>query len=228
MPDTDPVRSIDDYLDEQETESFPASDPHSDWSGPPIRQVPDATNPPDPPDRRRSRLRGISGQLVLSKVLTRLQILIVLPFTILLVVAVGSYVYGGYLTVRLAFNTSWGSSGVAQNVVRALQIIDVCLIGTAALVIAADALMMFLAKPDTPSADALGLPWWEADTVERLKNRALSMVILIMVVTFLESIVEPHDPHQELDLGISIGIVIIAVGIYLFASRYGRRRQYLR
>ena len=27
---TDP----DDYLDEQEEDSFPASDPHSDWSGP--------------------------------------------------------------------------------------------------------------------------------------------------------------------------------------------------
>jgi hypothetical protein len=25
----------DDYLDEQENESFPASDPHSDWAGPP-------------------------------------------------------------------------------------------------------------------------------------------------------------------------------------------------
>ena len=24
----------DDYLDEQEEDSFPASDPHSDWSGP--------------------------------------------------------------------------------------------------------------------------------------------------------------------------------------------------
>jgi hypothetical protein len=29
-------RSVsDDYLDEQEDESFPASDPHSDWAGPP-------------------------------------------------------------------------------------------------------------------------------------------------------------------------------------------------
>ncbi len=25
----------DDYLDRQEEDSFPASDPHSDWSGPP-------------------------------------------------------------------------------------------------------------------------------------------------------------------------------------------------
>lgn len=25
----------DDYLDEEEIESFPASDPHSDWAGPP-------------------------------------------------------------------------------------------------------------------------------------------------------------------------------------------------
>ena len=28
-------QKTDDYLDEQETGSFPASDPHSDWAGPP-------------------------------------------------------------------------------------------------------------------------------------------------------------------------------------------------
>jgi hypothetical protein len=27
--------AADDYLDEQEADSFPASDPHSDWAGPP-------------------------------------------------------------------------------------------------------------------------------------------------------------------------------------------------
>jgi hypothetical protein len=26
--------TLDDYLDEQEDQSFPASDPHSDWAGP--------------------------------------------------------------------------------------------------------------------------------------------------------------------------------------------------
>jgi hypothetical protein len=26
--------SADDYLDEQEADSFPSSDPHSDWAGP--------------------------------------------------------------------------------------------------------------------------------------------------------------------------------------------------
>lgn len=36
------ARKIDDYLDEQELESFPASDPHSDWAGPPswMRETP--------------------------------------------------------------------------------------------------------------------------------------------------------------------------------------------
>ena len=29
-----PETPADDYLDEQEVESFPASDPHSDWAGP--------------------------------------------------------------------------------------------------------------------------------------------------------------------------------------------------
>jgi hypothetical protein len=31
--DSDPER----YIDDQEEDSFPASDPHSDWSGPPER-----------------------------------------------------------------------------------------------------------------------------------------------------------------------------------------------
>jgi len=39
-PDGDPDRTLDDrelidrHIDEQEEESFPASDPHADWSGP--------------------------------------------------------------------------------------------------------------------------------------------------------------------------------------------------
>ncbi len=31
----DPGRRVEGHLDEQEEESFPASDPHSDWAGPP-------------------------------------------------------------------------------------------------------------------------------------------------------------------------------------------------
>jgi hypothetical protein len=34
QPDED-VTDREDYLDSQEEDSFPASDPHSDWSGPP-------------------------------------------------------------------------------------------------------------------------------------------------------------------------------------------------
>jgi hypothetical protein len=33
VPDP-PELTPDDYQDEQEVESFPASDPHSDWAGP--------------------------------------------------------------------------------------------------------------------------------------------------------------------------------------------------
>ncbi len=34
-PDTAHPSEVRDPLDEQEDESFPASDPHSDWAGPP-------------------------------------------------------------------------------------------------------------------------------------------------------------------------------------------------
>lgn len=34
-PDSATRLTLDDYLDEQEAESFPASDAHSDWAGPP-------------------------------------------------------------------------------------------------------------------------------------------------------------------------------------------------
>ena len=34
-PDGAPEQEVADRLDEEEIESFPASDPHSDWAGPP-------------------------------------------------------------------------------------------------------------------------------------------------------------------------------------------------
>ncbi len=36
-PEDETEPDIDGYVDGQEEDSFPASDPHSDWSGPPER-----------------------------------------------------------------------------------------------------------------------------------------------------------------------------------------------
>ena len=36
-----PAAEADDYVDGQEEDSFPASDPHSDWSGPPEGDPPE-------------------------------------------------------------------------------------------------------------------------------------------------------------------------------------------
>ncbi len=42
MPASGPVRpAVPDHVDEQEEESFPASDPHSDWAGPGPDRDPD-------------------------------------------------------------------------------------------------------------------------------------------------------------------------------------------
>lgn len=152
----------------------------------------------------------------MASFLGRLQLLIVVPFAVLVVVAIGSFVYAGYLTVHLAFSTSWVAGEVSHNVVRALQVIDVCLIGIAALVIAADALVIFMDKP----GGSRSVPrWLEQETVDVLKNRALAMVVLIMAVTFLEGIVQAKSGSRALNLGFSIAAVIAAIGVYMAASR---------
>ncbi len=184
--------------------------------------------PPEPPvsDMDAARARSRSDHMIrphgvrtvtLPALLRRMQVLVVFPVVILLTVSAGSFVYASYLTIHLVFTTSWASSEVSENVVRALQVVDVCLIGIAALVIAADALMTFMSKPQgTPST-----PRWldqETETVDVLKNRALSMVVLILAVTFLEGITRPTSGSEELDLGFSIAAVIGAIGIYIAAS----------
>lgn len=172
----------------------------------------DASTPPPPEGHRRAdRFRDET----ISSMLRRLQIVILAPFSILLVLSVGSFVYAGYLTVQLAFNTSWSSGGVSDNIVQALQVIDVCLIGTAALVIAAEALVMFMANTDA----SRGVAWLGPDSVDSLKNRALSMVVLILVVTFLEVVVHPQNGRSELELGLAVATVIVSIALYLLASR---------
>ena len=152
--------------------------------------------------------------------LSGLQVLILIPFTVLVVVAVGAFVYAGFLTVLLVLRTSWGSSSVSENVVKALQVIDVSLIGIAALVIAADALVIFMGK----TGGTRVVPrWLEQETVDVLKNRALAMVVLIMAVTFLEGIVQAKSGSHDLDLGFSIAAVIGAIGVYLVANHLNVR-----
>ena len=97
--------------------------------------------------------------------------LILIPFVVLVVLAVGASIHAGFLTVLLVLRTSWGSSSVSENVVKALQVIDVSLIGIAALVIAADALVIFMGK----TGGSRVVPrWLEQDTMDVLKYRALT------------------------------------------------------
>lgn len=164
--------------------------------------------------------RGSGGapQLTVSSLLRRLQVVILAPFGILVALSGGSFVYAGYLTVQLVLNSSWSANGVSDNIVKALQVVDVCLIGTAALVIAAEALVMFMANPDG-FRPPTGKRWWGSDGVDVLKNRALSMVVLILVVSFLEGVVHPRNGRSELEFGLAVAVVIVAIALYLLASR---------
>lgn len=166
--------------------------------------------------------RSDAGEKPLLSVVEAMRYVLVLPAAVLAAVAVAAYGYAGYLLVTLLRHVFKGSTTVGQNVVEVLQIVDVCLIGTATLVIATDLLVTFLIT-DGRFGTGHSASWLGANTVDALKARALSMVVLIMVVTFLETIVLPSHGRDALELGIAVAVVIVAIAGYGYVGSRGTR-----
>lgn len=57
--------------------------------------------------------------------------------------------------------------------------------------------------------------WLEISNVNQLKEKLVGIVITVMGVTFLEHILEWHDPQGTLMHGVAIALVIVALVIYL-------------
>ena len=147
---------------------------------------------------------------------------VVLPVVVLVLSGVGAYVYGAAYAVHSVADIA-NHPFIAHNLRLFLTEIDLFLIGATLIIAAIGLYELFVSRID-PAHSRRPLPaWLEMNDLNDLKARVISMIILVVAVTFTDVLLEfPRNELQLLYLAAGVAAFIIALTIYLkFGSDNG-------
>jgi len=124
-------------------------------------------------------------------------------FSLLLASGV-AFVWGAVKTVAAIVDIVVSRGKDPYIPVSLIAIVDYFLIATALFVFAVSMYEMFIAKLDLPE-------WMLANNLSELKDKLGGVIILVMVVTFLEHLVEWTAPTESFLFALAITVVSLAL-----------------
>jgi uncharacterized membrane protein YqhA len=101
------------------------------------------------------------------------------------------------------------SESIKHIAVEGVEIIDLFLLGTTLYIIALGLYDLFI-------DNTLPMPpWLHFRSLDDLKERILSVVVVLLAVSFLGDIVNWNGSNSILSLGVAVGFVLLALGLIL-------------
>jgi uncharacterized membrane protein YqhA len=162
--------------------------------------------PPRPPGRR---LRDGA-----ERTLTASLWLALLPVAFLLLSALASFVYAVAVLFHTIGQVVEHPFPVGHHIGSLLLVFDLFLIGSTALISAIGFYELFIGDIRVGGRDLL--PGWLAmHDLNDLKSRVVSMIVLVLVVTFAEEAVSSPKALDLLEFGGGTTVVIIALTVFL-------------
>ena len=135
------------------------------------------------------------------------------PVTFLLLSALASFVYAVAVLVHTIGEVASHPFPVGHNIGSLLLVFDLFLIGATALISGIGFYELFIGDIRVGGHDVL--PGWLAmHDLNDLKSRVVSMIVLVLTVTFTEEAVGSPDPLQLLEFGGGITAVIVALTVF--------------
>ena len=196
------------------TEPKPAHDGDDDGTAyfRPGRSTRDGSGTDDSGPAQRDFERGLS--------LARLTVL--LPVVVLVLSGVGAYIYGTAYAVHSVADIA-NHPFAAHNLRLFLTEIDLFLIGATLIIAAIGLYELFVARIDPANSRRPMPDWLVMNDLNDLKARVISMIILVVAVTFTDVLLEfPRNELELLYLAAGVAAFIIALTIYLrFGSDNG-------
>lgn len=151
------------------------------------------------------------------------QLTVLLPVVVLVLSAIGAFVYGTVVVVHFVLDIVSEPFAV-HNLRLFLTEIDLYLIGATLMIAAFGFYELFVAKVgEAGGRRPLPLPaWLEMTDLDDLKARVISMIILVTAVSFTDVVLEFGHALDVLYLGAGVAIFIGALTVYL---RFGSSRN---
>jgi len=176
-----------------------------------------SAEPPARPDARPETTRDAAPRVRygFEQALGLAQLSVLLPVVILLLSGIGAFIYGTAVAIHSVMELAQHPFAV-HNLRLFLTEIDTFLIG-ATLIIAAFGLYELFVARINPASLRLPLPHWlEMTDLNDLKARVISMIILVVAVSFVDVLLEFGGATLEiLYLGTGVAVFIIALTVYL-------------
>jgi uncharacterized membrane protein YqhA len=143
-----------------------------------------------------------------------------IPVAVLLLAALGAFVYGTVLFVHSVRQIVDHPFPVGHQIGLFLLDIDLFLIGATLLISAVGFYELFVREIRFESSPRVPA-WLQMNDLNDLKGRVIAMVVLVASVSFVEVVVDAPTGRQALQLGLGIASVIIALTIFLRLGGHG-------
>jgi uncharacterized membrane protein YqhA len=168
-----------------------------------------------------SELERLSEQ---SLVVTRYAVL--LPIVLLLLSALGSFIYGAVFFVDAIRHIASHAFPIGVNLGYFITIVDLFLVGATLFIAAIGLYELFFPRrrSSSNSDDSTWLPsWLVMRDIDDLKARVIAMLVLVAAATFVEVEVDFRQGPGILYLGAGVALTVAALTFFLWFGRGGRR-----
>jgi uncharacterized membrane protein YqhA len=139
--------------------------------------------------------------------------LAIIPVAVLVLAALGAFVYGAAVFVDLVVQIARHPFPVGHQIGLFLLDIDLFLIGATLLISAIGFYELFIGEIRLEGNPMPG--WLEMHDLNDLKGRVIAMIVMVLAVTFVELVVDADKGLRILELGGGVAIVILALTAFL-------------
>lgn len=164
--------------------------------------------------------RPVGRLVVVERALGLARVLVIVPAVVLVLAAVGAFVYGTAVFVDSVRQIAEHPLPVGSNIGRFLLVIDLFLVGATLLIAAIGLYELFVGRLEGGGLSRLPA-WLQMDDLNELKARVIAMVVLVVAVSFVETVVDVANARRVLETGVGIGAVIVALTAFLRFSGGG-------
>ena len=131
------------------------------------------------------------------------------------------FVYGTLAVIHelwTVVSEHWpGTDGAKQLAVVAVEVTDLFLLGTVLNIVALGLFQLFI----DPTTSAHLPTWMRVTSLDQLKSKLVGVIIVLLAVSFLSKVVQKTIQEDILELGVAIGLVILALS--LVSSGFDRK-----
>lgn len=146
---------------------------------------------------------------MLKKLLEKGALVVALPIATLFVSSVLFGLYGTWLAAEAAWHAlaDPGKRGVTELVPQFFGVVDVYLLTVVLYVFAVGLHELFIGELAVPK-------WLSIETLDELKAKLASVVILFVAIAFVKYLVDFRNPTETLLFAIATGILMASLTLY--------------